>query len=153
MFHWSSKRSGSISLPLHSRLSGLLAGRGERAAELWRYYKVGIVNTLFGLAVFNILLFFKVNLFVAQIISHILGVIFNYFSFTRHVFVGAKPKKIMFFGSYILNYFIGLGFLAAYHSVIPSPYIAGFLTMASAAVFNYFVLKAFVFKTRTDTRE
>jgi putative flippase GtrA len=133
-------------------LASLLTGRTERLAELWRYYKIGIINTLFGLIIFNILLFLHVNLFVAQIVSHVIGVIFNYFSFTRHVFRDVKPNRIAFFGSYVFNYFIGLAFLAAYHKFIKSPYIAGFSTMFSTAIFNYFILKAFVFKARVGAR-
>ena len=120
----------------------------DRIAELWRYYKIGVVNTIFGIGVYSLLVFFGLNLFVAQILSHIVGVTFNYFMFTKHVFRTVKPHIPRYIFSYGVNYLIGLAFLALFHHFMPSPYIAGFLSAASASVINYVILKTFVFRRR-----
>jgi putative flippase GtrA len=120
----------------------------DRIAELWRYYKIGVINTVFGLALYSLLVFFGLNLFVAQILSHIVGVTFNYFTFTRHVFTEHKPNILRYIASYGVNYLIGLGFLTLFHHFVRSPYIAGFLSAASTSVINYVILKFFVFRRR-----
>ena len=118
----------------------------EHIAEVWRYYKAGVINTLFGVGLYFALVYLGLNLYVAQIVSHVTGVIFNYYMFTRHVFRDHKPNKLSYIGSYGVNYLFGLGFLAFYHSFFPSPYLAGFLTVVTTSIINYFILKKFVFR-------
>jgi putative flippase GtrA len=126
----------------------LIVRHADRIAELWRYYKVGVVNTIFGLSLYSLLVFIGLNLFVAQILSHVAGVTFNYFTFTRHVFKAVKPDIPRYIASYVINYLIGLGFLTLFHHFVRSPYIAGFLSAASTSVINYFILRFFVFRRR-----
>lgn len=126
----------------------MIAPHAARIAELWRYYQIGVVNTIFGLSLFYVFIFLGLNIFVAQILSHVCGVIFNYFTFTRHVFRGVKPSKLSYIGSYVANYLVGLTFLSLYHSLTRNPYFAGFLSVLSSSVVNYFVLKLFVFRSR-----
>jgi putative flippase GtrA len=127
---------------------GLVSRHADKIAELWRYYKIGVINTIFGLGIYSILVFIGINLFVAQILSHVAGVTFNYFTFTRHVFKGVKPNLLKYIASYGLNYLIGLTFLAAIHHFIASPYVSGFLAALGTSVVNYVVLKIFVFGSR-----
>ena len=60
----------------------------EEWRKLWRYYQVGVVNTVFGYTVFAALIKLGVNIYVAQIISHIVGATFNYITYSRYVFAG-----------------------------------------------------------------
>src|SRR3546814_15904246 len=69
------------------------------------------------------------NMYAAQIIGHIIGVAFNYFTYRRHVFQRAAASKLRFIISYTLNYAVGLVFLAICAIILPSPYIAGLLAM------------------------
>ena len=130
----------------------LVLRHADRLAELWRYYKIGVVNTVFGLSIYSLLVFLGLNLFVAQILSHVAGVTFNYFMFTLHVFTDTKPKILRYIASYGVNYLIGLTFLAVFHHFVRSPYIAGFLSALAASVINYVMLKLFVFR-RADARD
>ena len=92
------------------------------------------------------LVYLGLNLYVAQVISHVIGVAFNYYMFTRHVFLTHRPNKLHYIASYGVNYLVGLTFLALYHLFVPSPYISGFLTVATTSVVNYLILKRFVFR-------
>ncbi|MEO7027641.1 MAG: GtrA family protein [Caulobacteraceae bacterium] len=121
---------------------------GARAPELWRYYRVGVLNTAFGYALFSILVFFGINLYLAQIISHICGSAFNYYTYSRHVFHGHHVQIWRFATSYMVNYLLGLGLLWAIHRAIPSAYLAGLLALACVSIINYVILKAFVFRKR-----
>jgi len=142
------KGSGSIFRNPDGRLAALWARHRVRAAELSRYYKIGIVNTVFGYGLYSLIVFVGVNLFLAQIVSHVTGAIFNYYTFSRHVFHGTKANVFSYAGSYGVNYLLGLAALAIAHSFVKSPYLSGFMALVAVSVVNYFMLKIFVFRTR-----
>jgi len=118
--------------------------------ELWRYYQVGVLNTLFGFGLYALLVRLGLNLYVAQIVSHTSGAAFNYFSYSRHVFRDSQPAKVRFAVSYVVNYFMGLAALATASQFIPSPYVAGIVSIVIVSLVNYFALKHMVF-TRRET--
>lgn len=119
---------------------------GARIAELWRYYKVGVVNTAFGFGLYSLLVFLGLNLFIAQIVSHVTGAAFNYFMYSTHVFKGTTARIVPYIASYSLNYVIGLSCLGFFHQFIHSPYLAGVMGLVASSIVNYLLLKAFVFK-------
>ena len=116
--------------------------------ELWLFYKIGVINTVVGISLYSILIFVGINLYFAQIVSHIFGVIFNYFMFTRHVFTGVKPSILKYIASYIVAYFVGLAFLAFFHQFFSSPYVAGILAAFATSMISYIMLKFAVFRRR-----
>ena len=117
--------------------------------ELWRYYQVGVLNTLVGFGIYSGLVALGLNLYVAQFLSHFAGVAFNYFSYSRHVFTGASPAKFRFVLSYVGNYLLGLVVLAGIAQVVRSPYLAGFIAVVIVSLINYFLLKHLVFKRQS----
>ncbi len=116
-----------------------------RMLEIWRYYQAGIVNTLFGLGLFALLLRLGFNMYAAQLIAHVIGMAFNYLSYSRHVFRDAAPAKLRFILSYAANYLAGVTTLWIVAHIIPSPYLAGFLASLLVSLVNYFALKYLVF--------
>jgi len=120
-----------------------------RFAELWRYYQAGIINTAVGYGMFAAFVHFGLNLFVAQICSHILGAVFNYLTYSRHVFRESAPA-LRFILSYIGNYFAGLIALWVISRFIVSPYLAGFCALALVSFGNYFALKYLVFRKQAS---
>jgi putative flippase GtrA len=115
--------------------------------ELCRYYLAGVVNTAFGFGAYALLVWLGMNMFVAQLVAHCMGVAFNYLSYSRHVFQHAPAAKLRFVLSYAGNYLMGLAALAGVSQLVASPYLAGFLAVVIVSVVNYFVLKLFVFRT------
>jgi putative flippase GtrA len=113
--------------------------------RLFRYYQVGIVNTAFGYGLYALFVALGLNMYVAQIIAHVLGVTFNYLTYSRHVFHDASGSKLRFFASYVLNYLAGLAALATASRMIASPYLAGLAAVLVVSVANYFVLRHAVF--------
>ncbi len=113
--------------------------------QLWRYYQAGIVNTLFGYGVYAVLLTVGVWMYAAQLMAHVLGVAFNYFTYSRHTFAETQASKRRFVLSYAFNYVLGLAGLAGASSVIASPYVAGIVSILFVSLANYFVLKNLVF--------
>lgn len=113
--------------------------------QLWRYYQAGLVNMAFGFSLYAILVSAGLNIYVAQIISHLIGMAFNYFTYSRHVFRDADPSKLRFIISYGVNYIASAGMLAATTLWIESPYIAGIIVVITISLINYFALKHIVF--------
>lgn len=96
------------------------------------------------------LVYFGLNMFIAQLVSHVAGMGFNYFTYSRHVFRDAAPAKLRFILSYGVNYLLGLGALAAVARYIASPYIAGLIAAIIVSAVNYFALKYLVFNRNND---
>lgn len=120
--------------------------RSERLVEVVRYYQAGIVNTLFGLGAYAALVRLGFNIYAAQAIAHVLGMAFNYLTYSRHVFRDAGPAKTRFVLSYAVNYLLSVATLALVARVIANPYGAGFLSAFIVSVVNYFALKLIVFR-------
>ena len=122
-----------------------LAARLEPFQRLWRYYQAGLVNTVFGFLLYSAFVRLGINLYVAQLLAHTLGSVFNYFTYSRYAFRGAKASKLRFAASYIVNYGVGVALLAACHAFIPSPYLAMAVALVFATAINFLVLNRFVF--------
>lgn len=117
-----------------------------RLVELWRYYQMGVLNTAFGLGMYALLVWLGMNMFAAQLAAHLLGMAFNYFTYSRHVFRDAGPAKVRFALSYGVNYLIGLAMLAAVSRFVQSPYLSGLIAAFLVSIVNYFLLSKVVFK-------
>ena len=115
---------------------------------IWQYYKVGVVNTLFGYSLFAAFVWIGFNLYLAQIFAHLIGMSFNYISYSRHVFGAVAPAKARFVLAYGFNYLVGLACLAVASLVVRSPYLAGIFSIIAASVLNYFVHRHLVFWER-----
>ena len=99
----------------------------------------------FGFSLYALLVAAGFNIYAAQIVSHILGVAFNYFTYSRHVFRDAGPSKLRFIVSYAVNYLMSAAMLATTTIWVTSPYIAGFIVVITVSLINYFALKYIVF--------
>ena len=116
--------------------------------RLWRYYQAGIVNTAFGYGLYALFVALGLNMYLAQIIAHLLGMTFNYFTYSRHAFHDSDVSKGRFILSYAVNYLLGLAALWAASQVIASPYLAGFVAVVVVSLINYLILKNWVFTVR-----
>ena len=116
--------------------------------RLWRYYQAGVVNTLFGYGVFAALVRFELNVFIAQILAHILGMIFNYFTYSRYAFSGHESRTANFVAAYGFNYIVSFSALFFLRNIFVSMYLCGLIATIIASAVNYLVLKMFVFRRR-----
>ncbi|RST30362.1 GtrA family protein [Sphingomonas ginkgonis] len=117
-----------------------------RWRELWRYYQAGAVNTLFGYSLYALLVAAGLNLFAAQIVSHVTGAAFNYWTFSRHTFRDRQGSKTRFVLAYAGQYLLSLACFALLAPLIRSPYLIGLVTIGIVSLLNYFVLKQLVFR-------
>ena len=115
--------------------------------QLLRYYIAGIINMAFGYVLFACFVWAGLQVFVAQAVGYVLGVIFNYFTYSRIAFSGQQGGKTSFVVSYIVNYIISFGSLWLVLQVIASPYAAGLVVTVAVSLVNYLVLRKWVFRT------
>lgn len=128
---------------------GVLARvRGSRIAQLVRFYQAAAINTVFGFGVYALMIHFGVNRYVAQISAQILGIIFNYFTYSRHVFQDRQASKWSFLLAYAFNYLINLVLLATFVRFVHSDYAAGLAATICASLLNYLALRSLVFRRR-----
>lgn len=116
--------------------------------RLWRYYQAGIVNTAFGYGLYALFVAIGLNMYLAQAVAHVMGMTFNYFTYSRHAFHDADVSKGRFILSYAVNYLLGLAALWAASRYIASPYLAGFVAVVVVSLINYLVLRHWVFTVR-----
>lgn len=114
--------------------------------QLARYYIAGIINLLFGYLLFAGLVWAGLQVFAAQAVGYVLGVIFNYVTYSRIAFTDQKGGKASFAASYIANYLISAALLWLALKALPSPYVAGLLVTIAVSLLNYLVLKRLVFR-------
>lgn len=124
--------------------------RKEEWWLLFRYYQAGIVNILFGYVLFACLIRVGLLVYVAQAIGQIIGMAFNYFTYSRYAFAGQTSSKLNFVLSYACNYGMSVAALWCALNLVPSPYAAGLLATIAVSVINFFVLKRLVFRAGTD---
>ena len=116
--------------------------------RLWRYYQAGIVNTLFAFGLYALFVRLGMNIYVAQICSHVLGVTFNYFTYSRYAFADHDVSKARFVLTYCGNYVLGVAGLWCATQLIRNPYLAGLVSTVFVSAINYVLLKRLVFVAR-----
>ena len=124
-----------------------------RAAEewkrIWRFYQAGVVNALFGYGAYAAFIALGMNIFAAQILSHLLGMAFNYLTYGRFVFRDRDASVPRYLAVYAGQYVISVVALAMAHAMGFNPYLAGLAAIGVLSVVNYFVLKLFVYRVRS----
>jgi len=116
--------------------------------QLFAFYRVAVINTAFGYSLYALLVYLKISPYLAQVLSHLAGMAFNFFMYSRHVFRGAEASVLRYVAAYGLNYGLSVGFLALFNQLFSSRYLNGFLAMLAASLVNFAVLKLAVFHRR-----
>ncbi len=120
--------------------------------RIWRYYQAGVINTLFGYGAYAALVALGLNMFLAQIISHLLGMAFNYITYSRYAFRGHSASVGRFIASYAANYILSVAALAAAAAAGLSPYLAGLVAIIVVSALNYLILSKLVYRTTGTER-
>ncbi len=123
--------------------------RGE-LLQLLRYYIAGIINMAFGYLLFAALIWLGLQVYLAQAVGYLLGVMFNYVTYSRIAFTGQRGGKASFVASYLANYVVSLIFLWAALRVLTSPYVAGLVVTVAVSLVNYLVLRKWVFSPAAE---
>lgn len=115
-------------------------------ARLLRYYQAGLLNTAFGYGLYAALIVMGLNPYIAQIIAHTGGAMFNYVTYSKFAFRDGQASLVRYMGAYAAQYLLSLGVLAAGITMGASPYLAGLISIIIVSAINYFLLKIFVYR-------
>lgn len=117
--------------------------------KIGKFIFAGLINTLFGYAIYAVLIYAQVPYLIALLISTILGVFFNYYSFGRIVFGGHRHwfVFIKFIISYALIYVVnGALLFCLTQKFLFSPYISQVACIPLGVFFSWFLMKYLVYK-------
>lgn len=124
---------------------------GGEWARLFRYYQTGIVNAAFGFGLYSLLVWVGMDMYLAQLVAHVVGVAFNFLTYSRYAFADMVGSKLRFVLSYGVNYLLSVATLWAFSQITASPYLAGFLSIFVVSLINFFILKRMVFSSAEAT--
>lgn len=71
-------------------------------SRIIRFLSVGVLNTIFGYAVYALLIFINLPYLMALLLATVAGIIFNYFSFGRLVFSSHSNRTV--FAKFVMAY-------------------------------------------------
>ena len=124
----------------------------ERDGEHRRFVKflfAGVLNTIVGYLSFALFFFLFQHKELALTLSLLVGIVFNYHSYSRIVFRDATGRSILrFIGVFILIYLLGLAHLwVLVDGLSLNVYLAQFLALTYMPLVAFALNKKFVYTT------
>jgi putative flippase GtrA len=118
-----------------------------------KFLTAGMLNTIFGYAIYAALLFAGISYHIALILATIAGITFNYFSFGYIVFNGGRGWLIFckFTISYLVIYglnALGLSALIKYFFV--NPYLGQIICILPGVLLSWWLMNCWVFRDYRD---
>ena len=108
---------------------------------------VGVLNTLFGLGVYWLLVFAGLHYSLAVLLSTVLGILFNFKTYGILVFRNTSNRLFLnFFLVYTVVYFFGVGMIKLLLLAGLDKYSAGAAVTIPNALISYLLNKKFVFR-------
>ena len=109
-----------------------------------RFGGAATINTAFGYGAYAAFVWLGFHPYLAQMLAQVAGALFN--ARTYAIAFRTRTSNRRFLLSYAVSYVVGLALLMAFTRIVANPYLAGALTMAAAACFNFLVLRHIVFR-------
>lgn len=112
----------------------------------FRFLVVGGVNTVFGYAVFALLILLNLHYVLAASLATICGVLFN-FKTTGLIVFGNKDNRLIFrfFGIYLIYYLLNIGLLKAFDMYGIGSLVAQAIIVLPLGTFSFLLIRKFVF--------
>lgn len=116
-----------------------------------RFVIAGVINTLFGLLVYSLILSFGAEVWLALLTSLLMGIAFNFCSLGGYAFRDLSAKRLpRFVTSYLTVYLLNLSLLHFLQKWIASPMWCQFLLTPIMALVSYFIMSFWVFKSDAE---
>ena len=117
--------------------------------QIIKFLGVGVLNTVFGYAIYAMLIFVNVPYLIALLAATVVGVIFNYFSFGRIVFHGYGGWFV--FGNFVIAYAVIYGANAALLRALTidfllSPYVGQIICIPLSVLLSWLLMTYWVYK-------
>jgi putative flippase GtrA len=124
-------------------------GRGVNTGiQFVKFLFVGLLNTLFGYAVFAALIYAGMPAMPALVLTYVTGVLFNFVTTGRLVFSRSRGTLARFIAAYVVIYFFNLALFKTVEAFGAGPLVAQALCLPVVAVFSFLLLKFQVFRDR-----
>lgn len=116
--------------------------------EFYRFIVTGILNTLVGYSLYALLIYLGLAYPLAVLFSTILGVLFNYLTIGKVVFVHEGESRLLpFISVYIIVYALNIYGLWQLEFIgIENKYVAGAILLVPLAALSFVLNKFWVFK-------
>lgn len=116
-----------------------------------RFLAVGVLNTAFGYGLFLALVHLPIPLWLALLLSHTLGVLFNFKTTGGLVFANRDNRRLLHFGAvYGFLYVANLGALEALMALGLGVVPASALLILPMAALGFLLNRRFVFRPPAD---
>lgn len=116
-----------------------------------KFILVGILNTLVGFSLYAIFLAVGTNFKVALLLSTCFGIIFNFFSTGRLVFVETNSSLILnFVLVYAFSYWLNIACINLFLQFGINKYGAFLISAPILSLTSFFLMKLFVFTRRSN---
>ena len=117
--------------------------------EFIRFLLIGIINTLLGLSVIFILIYFNINNYLANLIGYLVGLVFSFLLHKHYTFNNKtktiKKQIIIFIVVFLVSY--SINFYILYISLeYVSKYIAQIMALIAYTFVSYLLNKFITFK-------
>lgn len=118
-------------------------------SKFLRFILIGILNTVFGVGVYCLMIFIGLPYFIATLISNVLGVLFNFKTTGKFVFENNDNSLIFRFTlCYLFIYVINTGVVKLMLLSGLDEYWAGISATPIVAICSFFMLKRFVYRKK-----
>jgi putative flippase GtrA len=116
-----------------------------------KFLIVGLINTIFGYAVYASLIYINLSYLTALLLATVLGVLFNYFTFGRGVFSSQGNWSV--FGKFLIAYTVVYVVNALALSILTtklhlSPYLGQLICLPLSVVLSWLLMNHWVYKKK-----
>ena len=117
--------------------------------RMLKFLGTGLLNTIFGYAIYALLVFVNVPALFALLTATVVGVVFNYFSFGRLVFRGHSGRLVFarFVMAYVVIYAANALLLNALTNEISlNAYVAQAICVPPSVLLSWLLMNHWVYK-------
>lgn len=116
-------------------------------SQVIRFLLVGVLNTFVGYVIFIVVYFLWNNVVIALLCTYVLGILFNYKTYSKYVFTSSRQKIFINFVIIYISIFIFNNLLLYFieNTIQVSLYIAQLFAISIITPLLYILNKKYVF--------
>lgn len=121
--------------------------------QITNFILVGGINTIFYYTLYSFLIFINFNYIIAVLLATIIGVFFNFKTFSKFVFYNNDNSLLYrFIITYIVLFFLNILFIKIFSLFGLNYYYAGFFAIIPYSIISFLLNKFYVFKNSNKDR-
>lgn len=118
----------------------------SESARFVRFLFAGVLNTLFGFAVFSAAIWADYPVWAALVFSNVAGVVFNFFTTGGYAFRNRVASRFPFFAlAYLVVYGVNWALIQTIKPWVPGAVAAQALLTVPIALLSYVIMSRLVF--------